>query len=181
MPSSHETNRYWLFPGPVRLASYRRQLDDMETERLAEQVNLAARLLAEYGDRTALFDEVTPLAKQELVARATQQQFYTVLLADDSPKGPESLADALRALRHPADEVPFAPLAVSSVEDAICAVALNGEIQAAIIRHDLPLRSRERLPMMNTSAAPQRQVTQRGFRQSIVNAHHDKYHATRRP
>ena len=41
----------WLFPGPVRLASYRRQLDDMETERLAEQVNLAARLLAEYGDR----------------------------------------------------------------------------------------------------------------------------------
>jgi arginine decarboxylase len=86
LPSSHETNRYWLFPGPVRLASYRRQLDDMETERLAEQVNLAARLLAEYGDRTALFDEVTPLAKQELVARATQQQFYTVLLADDSPQ-----------------------------------------------------------------------------------------------
>lgn len=35
----------WLFPGPVRLASYRRQLDDMETERLAEQVNLAARLM----------------------------------------------------------------------------------------------------------------------------------------
>ena len=29
----------------------------METERLAEQVNLAARLLAEYGDRTALFED----------------------------------------------------------------------------------------------------------------------------
>lgn len=27
-------------------------------------------------------------------------------------------------------------------------VALNGEIQAAIIRHDIPLRSQERLPLM---------------------------------
>src|SRR5690348_17707710 len=29
-------------------------------------------------------------------------------------------------------------------------VALNGEIQAAIVRHDLPLRSRDRVPLMNT-------------------------------
>jgi hypothetical protein len=46
--------------------------------------------------------------------------------------------------------VQFELLVVSSVEDAITAVALNGEIQAAIIRHDLPLRFRDRLPLMTT-------------------------------
>ena len=94
---------------------------------------------------------LAPLADQELVARAKQQQFYTVLLADDSPaSAPESLAESLRALRTPSDDVQFELLVVSSVEDAITAVALNGEIQAAIIRHDLPLRSRDRLPLMTT-------------------------------
>ena len=44
---------------------------------------------------------------------------------------------------------------MSSVEDAITAVALNGEIQAAIIRHDLPLRSHERLPLMTHAAGHQ--------------------------
>ncbi|WP_083962481.1 aminotransferase class I/II-fold pyridoxal phosphate-dependent enzyme [Hoyosella altamirensis] len=141
--------RYWLYPGAANLAEFRRQLDGMETERLAEQVSLTVRLLSEYGDRTALFDSSIPLPDQELVARAKHQQFYTVLLADDSPStASEGLAESLRALRNPSDDVQFELLVVSSVEDAICAVALNGEIQAAIIRHDLPLRSQERLPLM---------------------------------
>ena len=95
---------------------------------------LAVRLLSEYGDRAALFDTASPLADQELVARAKQQQFYTVLLADDPPAAaPESLAESLRALRSPSDDVQFELLVVPSVEDAITAVALNGEVQAAII------------------------------------------------
>ena len=117
----------------------------------AEEVSLAVRLLSEYGDRTALFDTSAPLADQELVAQAKQQQFYTVLLADDSPStAPDCLAESLRALRNPSDDVQFEVLVAPSVEDAITAVALNGEIQAAIIRHDLPLRSRDRVPLMNT-------------------------------
>jgi arginine decarboxylase len=83
------------------------------------------------------------------VARASQQQFYTVLLADDSPvTSPDGLAGSLRSLRRPTDEVQYEILRVTSVDDAITALALNGEIQAAIIRHDLSLRSRDRLPIM---------------------------------
>ncbi len=63
---------------------------------------------------------------------------------------PDCLAESLRALRNPSDDVQFEVLVAPSVEDAITAVALNGEIQAAIIRHDLPLRSRDRVPLMNT-------------------------------
>lgn len=143
--------RYWLYPGAARLAAFRGYLADLATVRLTEEVSLAVRLLSEYGDRAAVFDTSAPLADQELVARAKQQQFYTVLLGDDSPpEAPEGLAESLRALRDPSDDVQFELLVVASIEDAITAVALNGEIQAAIIRHDLPLRSRDRVPLMTT-------------------------------
>src|ERR1700678_2445177 len=77
--------RYWLYPGAENLAAFRGYLADFATVRLTDEVSLAVRLLSEYGDRTALFDTSAPLADQELVAQAKQQQFYTVLLADDSP------------------------------------------------------------------------------------------------
>ncbi|BBA87765.1 MULTISPECIES: aminotransferase class I/II-fold pyridoxal phosphate-dependent enzyme [Mycobacterium] len=142
--------RYWLYPGAQNLANFRAHLESKSTVRLKEEVSLAVRLLGEYGDRTALFDTSAPLAEQELVAQAKQQQFYTVLVADDAPtSAPDSLAEHLRALHNPSDDVQFEVLLAPSVEDAITAVALNGEIQAAIIRHDLPLRSRDRLPLMN--------------------------------
>lgn len=151
--------RYWLYPGAENLATFREYLDNFATVRLAEEVSLAVRLLSEYGDRAALFDTSTSLADQELVARAKEQQFYTVLLADDAPAtAPESLADCLRALRDPSDDVQFELLVVTSVEDAITAVALNGEIQAAIIRHDVPLRSRDRVPLMTSLLGAKDQV-----------------------
>lgn len=143
--------RYWLYPGAANLATFRAHLESLSTVRLTEEVSMAVRLLSEYGDRAGLFDTSAPLADQELVAQAKQQQFYTVLLADDAPAtAPDCLAECLRALRNPSDDVQFEILVVPSVEDAIAAVALNGEIQAAIIRDDLPLRSRDRLPLMNT-------------------------------
>jgi arginine decarboxylase len=147
--------RYWLYPGAENLATFRAHLDILSTVRLTEEVSLAVRLLSEYGDRAGLFDTSTPLADQELVAQAKRQQFYTVLLADDSPHtAPDCLAACLRELRDPSDDVQFEILVVASVEDAITAVALNGEIQAAIIRHDLPLRSRDRVPLMNSLLGP---------------------------
>ncbi|OBF62156.1 amino acid decarboxylase [Mycobacterium sp. 852002-53434_SCH5985345] len=143
--------RYWLYPGAANLATFRAHLESLSTVRLTEEVSMAVRLLSEYGDRAGLFDTSAPLADQELVAQAKQQQFYTVLLADDAPAtAPDCLAECLRDLRNPSDDVQFEILVVPSVEDAIAAVALNGEIQAAIIRDDLPLRSRDRLPLMNT-------------------------------
>jgi arginine decarboxylase len=140
---------FWLYPGTERLNRLRDHLDAMDTAELAEQASLAARLLEEYGDRAALFDDDAPLEEQELVARATQQQFYTVILADDSPvTSPDGLEGSLRALRRPTDEIQYEILRCTSVEDVITAVALNGEIQAAIIRNDLPLRPRDRSPIM---------------------------------
>ncbi len=147
--------RYWLYPGEKNLAAFREYLAAMATVRLTDEVALAVRLLSEYGDRAALFDTSEPLADQELVAQARQQHFYTVLLADDAPPGaPDSLVQSLRSLRSPSDEMQIGLLVVASVEDAITAVALNGEIQAAIVLDDLPLRSRDRVPLMTTLLGP---------------------------
>src|ERR1700761_4857021 len=105
--------RYWLYPGAENLATFRGHLEMLSTVRLAEEVSLAVRLLSEYGDRAGLFDTSAPLADQELVARAKQQQFYTVLVADDATvTAPESLAECLRELRDPDDDVQFELLVV---------------------------------------------------------------------
>ena len=66
--------RYWLFPGAAHLAEFRQYLAEQKVIRLADEVSLTVRLLSEYGDRAALFDTSAPLADQELVARARQQQ-----------------------------------------------------------------------------------------------------------
>ena len=76
--------RHWLYPGAANLATFRAHLESLSVVRLSEEVSLAVRLLSEYGDRAGLFDTSAPLADQELVAQAKQQQFYTVLLADDA-------------------------------------------------------------------------------------------------
>lgn len=157
--------RYWLFPGAAKVAALRGKLAAMATVGLSDEVSLAVRLLSEYGDRAVLFDTAAPLPDQELIAQTRQQQFYTVLLADGTPPdAPDSLAANLRDLRDPGDDVQIEVLVVSSVEDAITAVALNGEIQAAIIRDDLPLRSADRVPLMTSllGAVDEAPVTDHG-------------------
>ena len=59
--------RFWLFPGARWLKRLQGHLEAMDTIALAAQANLVARLLAEYGDRAALFDTSESLAEQELV------------------------------------------------------------------------------------------------------------------
>ncbi len=65
------------------LATFRAHLDSHSTVRLTEEVSLIARLPSEYGDRTALFDTSRHWRSRSWWRRL--KQFYTVLLADDSP------------------------------------------------------------------------------------------------
>ena len=136
-------------PAGAKLEEFRGYLADLATELLSERVALAVRLLSDYGDRAALFDTSVSLGDQEL-RRGPGSSSTTRCCWPTTrrPRFPKPWPSNLRALRNPADNVQFELLVVSSVEDAITAVALNGEIQAAIIRHDMPLRRRERLPLM---------------------------------
>src|SRR5258705_278512 len=72
------------------------------------------------------------------------------LFAEAPARACECLAEKRRGIQIPAADIEFESLVAPSVEDAITAVALNVEIQAGIIRQDLPLRSRDWVPLMNT-------------------------------
>jgi arginine decarboxylase len=140
--------QYWLYPGVALLARLRDHLRNEDRQELAREVTTATRLLSEYGDSASLFDMEAPLADQELVAAARDQHYYTVLLADATfTDSAEDLATVLRSLRRRTDKTVYEVLRVASVVDAITAVMLNGEIQAAIIRHDLPLRAPQPTPL----------------------------------
>ena len=141
--------RYWLFPGAAALETIRDDIDDGATERLVEDVSLAVRLLSDYGDQAVLFDASTRLSDQELVSRTRGQRFHTVVLADDtpSPRRTASRRACARCVTPPTRSSSNCSWC-RSIEDAVAAVALNGEIQAAIIRKDVPLHSRDPLPVL---------------------------------
>ena len=134
--------RYWLYPGAANLEAFRGYLDDLATERLGRgSVVGGAPAVGVRRPRGTVRHDVRRWRTRSLwrgqnSSSSTRSCSPTI----PRPSVPESLAESLRALRSPSDDVQFELLVVSSVEDAITAVALNGEIQAAIIRHDLPLR-----------------------------------------
>ena len=139
-----------------KLEEFRGYLADLATELLSDGVALAVRLLSDYGDRAALFDTSAiagrpgargPGAPAAVLHRPARRRFVG--------RGARKSGRELRALRNTADDVQFELLVVSSVEDAITAVALNGEIQAAIIRHDLPLRSHRAVAADDAAAGHQ--------------------------
>ena len=140
--------RYWLYPGESTRQRLRHLLDQGDAARLAAEITHATAQLATHGDRAATFDPDEPRAEQDLPGRARRRQYHTVLLADHTDgAAQEPLSTRLRALREDSDDTVYEILTVDSIEEALTAVALNGDIQAAVIRHDLPLRSTRRPPL----------------------------------
>jgi hypothetical protein len=142
--------RYWLFPGTATLAKMREYLAGDDVGWLSHMATRAVHRLSEYGDAASLFDIDVPLAGQEAATTPGRRQFVTVLLADDTPEDvPRALAGALGRLEVGTEDFVLGLLVVGSVEDALAAVALNDEIQACIIRRDLPLHAPTRLPLLD--------------------------------
>ena len=142
--------RYWLFPGTATLAKMRAYLAGDDVGWLSHMATRAVHRLSEYGDAASLFDIDVPLAEQEAATTPGRRQFATVLLADDTPEDvPRALAGALGRLEVGTEDFVPGLLVVGSVEDALAAVALNDEIQACIIRRDLPLHAPTRLPLLD--------------------------------
>ncbi|MGK5682339.1 aminotransferase class I/II-fold pyridoxal phosphate-dependent enzyme [Actinoplanes sp. URMC 104] len=140
--------RYWLYPGEAGLRRLRELMAEAHFGRLADEVTRTAQLLSTYGDRAALLNAGAGSPDREPAGTQARRQYHTVLLADHTEEtAREPLRQALEAMRLPSDDTVYGVLTVDSIEEAITAVALNGDIQAAVIRHDLPLRSQRRTPL----------------------------------
>jgi arginine decarboxylase len=143
--------RYWLYPGEAGLRQLQDLLGEADTVHLVDEITHAVQLLTTYGDRAAVFDGRRRPEDQELIDRPRHRQYHTVLLADHTEADArEPLAAALRALRQDSDDTVYEILSVDSIEEALTAAALNGDIQVAVVRHDLPLRSARRTPLTSS-------------------------------
>ena len=143
--------RYWTFPGPDTIAHIDDLLDDEDAANtLASVVDNVTSLLNTYGDRAAL------LSYDEVVAGTggfehAVPHYFTLLIADRvAPGVARAVRRSLLSARSDSDDFVFEVLLVDNVEDAAVAVLANGEINACIIRDDLPLRSDNPLPAYRT-------------------------------
>lgn len=139
--------RSWAFPGTDTTAHIEELLDnDDDAVALAAVVDNLTSLLNTYGDRAALLPEDEVLAGNGGFERTTPH-YFTLLIADRvAPGVARAVRSALRAARRESDDFVFEVLLVDNVEDAAVAVVANGEINACLIRDDLPLRSDNPLP-----------------------------------
>ena len=140
--------RFWTFPGIEMVEHLDRLLDDSDAAAdLARVVDNVTSLLNTYGDRAALLEEDEVIDGTGGFERTTPH-YFTLLIADRvAPGVAQAVRHELLAARSGSDDFVFEVLLVDNIEDAATAVVANGEINACIIRDDLPLRSDNPLPI----------------------------------
>ena len=138
--------RYWTFPSPASALHIESLLDGHDVVALADVVSNVTSLLNTYGDRASLLPDEEVIDGTGGFDRSTPH-YFTLLVADRvAPGVAHNVRAALHALRSESDDFVFEVLLVDNVEDAAVAVMVNGEINACIIRDDLPLRSDDPVP-----------------------------------
>ena len=78
--------------------------------------------------------------------KAHVRPYFEVLVADKmSERQEQAMRAGLRAMRRQEDQFVYETVFVPTLEDALIATVLNPQLQAVIIRYDLPLKSLNRL------------------------------------
>ena len=133
--------RFWVFPGAASTEHIESLLAGDDVDVLARVVNNITSLLNMYGDRASLLSDEDVIDGTGGFDRSTPH-YFTLLIADRVATGvARNVRTALHAMRSESDDFVFEVLLVDNVEDAAVAVMANGEINACIVRDDLPLRS----------------------------------------
>jgi arginine decarboxylase len=145
---------FWAFPGArgfeklgaffhqgayAAFAQQSARIVQLLTKDAYRRIDLSATRLSEYADLVNVSRVV------ESVERDTQGEnrpYFEVLVVDDlSPEQQTELRLQLRSLRTPEDEFIYEIVVARSFEDALAAVLLNGDLQAAVVRYIFPFRS----------------------------------------
>ena len=131
---------YWVYPGLAAVD----QVEDMAVlghmADLSELVHDAVWRLGRHGDEGALLLAESESGDQRMYP--ADRHYFTVLMVSDVD--PEVLAEAvheINAFRRPYDPLVYEMVGVRSFDAALAAVLLNHEIQAVVMRPDVPLRS----------------------------------------
>jgi arginine decarboxylase len=88
----------------------------------------------------------------------SQRPYFETLIVTGVPADRwPAVATEWRRLRRPLDAFIYEPVFVGSVEDAFCAIMLNGDIGAVVINEGFTFRSRHDAPVLRTLSATMEQ------------------------
>ena len=154
---------YWAFPGPQLMQQLGRDTENKDFEALANRITRVAGALmsGEYrrkhinladprsfdADREEVADSGTFLETD----RTRKRIYFEVLIVDKlSPGQIDAQRISLADMRRDEDKFTYAPVFVSSLDDALIAVSMNHSIQSVIIRYGFDLHSENDLPTLKT-------------------------------
>jgi len=153
---------YWAFPGPQVFQQLNRHEELEEFKLLARKISrIAAALLSgEYRRKHIVLDAMTDGDNEQDsnidsgagsdFERARKRPYFEVLIVDNlSQSQMDAQRSALAAMRRDEDPFTYAPVFVSSLDDALIAVSFNHAIQSVIIRFGFGLHSENDLPVLN--------------------------------
>ena len=139
---------FWVFPGMVAVDRMEELAGLGHMEELSDQVHALAWRLGRFGDAAALISDADLAAASEQ-AHPERHYFTAVMVSDvDSSVWQSALAE-LHAFRRPDDPLVYELLLVRSFDAALACVLLNHEVQAVIMRPDVPIRSHTALGLFD--------------------------------
>ncbi len=131
---------FWVFPGMAALDRLEGLAGLGHLEELSELVHALVWRLGKSGDEGGLLSAVGPGG--ELAAVSADRHYFTALMVSDvDPAVLGQSVQEMYAFRRPDDSLVYEVLGVRSFDAALACVLLNHEIQAVIMRPDVPLRS----------------------------------------
>jgi arginine decarboxylase len=131
---------FWVFPGMAALDRLEALAGLGHLEELSELVHAWVWRLGKSGDEGRLLAEAGPGGEQAAVA-ADRHYFTALIVSDVDPAVLDQSAQEMYAFRRPDDTLVYEVIGVRSFDAALAAVLLNHEIQAVIMRPDVPLHS----------------------------------------
>jgi arginine decarboxylase len=146
---------YWAFPGRRLFAHLQFYYDTNLMGQLHTAVRRINRALAEHTYRHKDID-VTEDSEPSLEVEHTaeylaqiQRPYFEVLIVDELTEADEvALRRRICEIRRPDDQFVYDVVFVPSFEDALIAVLFNFNLQACIIRHGFPFKSRYVLELL---------------------------------
>jgi len=146
---------YWAFPGGRVFAELIAWVERNELARAHLAARRIHRMLAAqtYRHENVALDSDTELPSQietegEREAQLSRPYFEVLIVDEMSPSEEDALRRRVQRKRNPDDDFVFDVVVVPSFEDALIASLLNFNLQAVVIRHGFPFRSRYHLDIL---------------------------------
>jgi len=137
--------KYWAFPGLVRINQLKECLDRREYHAFCNSVEELVRLLvsrAYYHESPESFDLNDDASHDPTPEQERKGHYFEVLFVNDIEiEEQEELRAQLRTLRGRDDEFYYDVVHVRTFQDALIALNFNHNIQSCIIRYNFPFQA----------------------------------------